>query len=319
MLCSILRKNGISLLAQSSALALVVAFFSSPLLAETTTSSAFANSKTQAVTPQKSFLSDFDLSIINRYWLAPESQNNVLSNELALHYSLNDSFSIGVSAEYDQMTSVQNAEGSDFQDTDVSINYYYSPSSAAKQSVSWDMGASLMASVPTSRSSQNQNEYGGGAVKGFFDVIGKQFVFTVSSRFYEYFYENSYIPSTTPNGAAKSEPDNQPDVPPTFVTSPLTITPQLIANCNSYSDSSFISLLRATPSFMLRNEVRFESLGYFDNHNSNTFHDKYGIGYKFDPEFVLWVSQDANKNTDLGGSIFDSKYITTIVSIYWKI
>ena len=299
-----------------------ISIFSTHIFAQTTSSNnlgSLATIRTQAPVEQKNILSDFDLSIINRYWFAPQSQNNVLSNEIGLHYNLNDRFSIGVLAEYDLSTSIQDAETSDFQDTDVTLNYFFSPTASKKSSVDWDLGLAVIGSVPTSHSSQSQNEYGGAGAKVFADVIATSFILSVTSRYYEYFYEESYIPSTTPGGTAKSEPDNQPDVPPTFSTNPYTPTPELVANCNSYSDSSVIGVYKMTPSFMLRNEVRFEALGYFDNHNSNTFHDKYGIGYKFDPEFVVWVSQDANKNTDLPGSVFDSKYITTIVSLYWKI
>ena len=273
------------------------------------------SSQVQIPTTKKSILSDFDLLIINRFWFEPIAQNNYLSSEIFLSYNINSSFTIVAYTEYDQATSNQNATSSDFLDTDLRLMYKYVPTQK-----NWDAGGGLLGSFPTSRSSQEQGEYAGAGLKAYADLMTKSLTLSASSRFYEYFYQDSYIVSTN-QGVQKAEPDNQsPEISPTFNTNPLTPDdPKLIANCNSYSDSSVVLLYNLTPNFMLRNEVRYESYGYFDDHYSSLFHDKYGAGYKFAPEFTLWVSEDAMKNPDAPGAIFDSKYTTTIVSFYWKI
>ena len=296
--------------------ALLFSVWPHSLFAETfSTNLPTATSQAQTPTAKKSILSDFELLIINRFWLEPKSQNNYLSNEVFLSYNINSNFSLVAYTEYDQATSNENAASSDFLDTDLRLMYKYVPSQKT-----WDAGGGLLGSFPTSRSSQEQSEYAGAGLKVFADLMTKPFTFSISSRFYEYFYQDSYIVSTN-QGVQKAEPDNQsPDIPPTFNTTPLTPDePKLIANCNSYSDSTLVVLYNLTSNFMLRNEVRYESYGYLDNHYSSLFHDKYGAGYNFAPEFTLWVSEDAMKNTDAPGAIFDSKYTTTIVSFYWKI
>lgn len=305
---------GVKIGLQASLIA--VCTFSSSLFAESLSS---AQSQYSFAPVQKNLFTKFDFFMTNRIWLAPLNENNYLSNEMSLDYNINSNWTIGVLGEYDQFTSAKSAVKSDFTDTDLRLTYTYAPTK--KPTMNWDIGSRLLLSLPTSRSSQEQGEYAGGGVKLFGDLMTKSFTFSVSSRYYEFFYQESYI-SPTSDGPTKSQPDNQTsaDIPPTFNTHPLTPeAPKLVANCNSYSDSSFVIVYGVTTNFMLRNEVRYESYGYFDDHYSSLFHDKYGAGYKFAREFALWASQDAVKNTDLPGAIFDSKYTTTIVSLYWSI
>ncbi len=298
---------------------LILCAFRSQAFAQNSTS--LSTNQSQIPIEKKSLLSNIDLSITNRFYFTPASVNNLLANELGLRYGLSKQLSLSMSLEYDQMTSVKNAANSDLQDADLSITYVYSPPANEQSSSSWDAGLSLIASIPTSRSSQSQSEYGGAGLKSFIDFIVNPFVFTISSRNYEYFYESAYIPAADTVALTKNEPMSDPQaIPPTFLTSALTPTsPQYVANCNFYSDSSIIGLIKMTPNFMFRNEVRYEATGYYDNHFTNNIHDKYGFGYRFAPEFVIWLSQDNSKNTDLSGSIFDSKFMSTILSLYWKI
>ena len=314
-----LKKMRVLHSAKLSALSFSLIFSNSLSLADTSS----ANPVLQVAQPQieqKSFLSKFDLSIINRYWFKPASQNNFLSNEIGVRRGLTESLSLGVSVEYYQMTSTNNAENSDFQDMDLSLSYLYRPTPSEQKAIDWDTGASLLISLPTSRSSKSQGEYAGVGAKLFVDFVSNFTVVSLSTRFYEYFYENSYIPTATASAPTKSEPGTQPEIPPTFLTTALTPSaPTLTANCNNFGDSSLVTLFKFTPSFMFRNEVRYEFFGYFDDHYTNSLHDKFGFGYKFAPEFAVWLSQDAAKDTNLSGSIFDNKFITTILSLYWKI
>lgn len=282
------------------------------------------NNTTQVTLPaeKSGALSNLEVSITNRFWFAPASQNTFLFNAIGIQKSISKALSLGISAEYYQMTSTRNAEGSDFQDLDLSLSYAFSPSPSKLRSIDWSSGLNLLVSLPTSQSSRNQGELGGAGIKAFYSLTSNFVVVSFSSRFVEYFYEKSYIPASTPAGASKSEPESssQFDIPPTFLTTALTPNaPTLIANCYSLQDGSFATLLKITPSFMFRNEIRLESYGYFDDHYSNTIYDKYGFGYKFAPEFAVWLSLSSSKNTDASGSIFDSKSTATILSLYWKI
>ncbi len=267
-------------------------------------------SKAVVAPENKSLLSNFDLLWVSRYLVAPQNENNMAIQEATLTYNFNDHWSFGIKAEFDQMIAAENANKTDFQDTDLRLTYKYIPNT---KRVDIDFGVTLLGSLPTSKNSQNQIEYFGTGLGTFFDLSYRKFSLSLYSKYYEYFYEDHFIKAV--DTSTKDEPDESQGL----IDEVSTTRYKLVPNCSSYNDNSVAVIYNPFAGFKLRNEVRLESVGYFDEHFSNTLHDRYGFGYTFSPLLSIWFSVDSAKNTNLGGDLFDSKNSVDVLSFYFKI